>query len=83
MFQTLLDGRLLCIKAIRKVVGQEDLPAYLEGIVEDITERKQEEEALIKSEEDLQREARNLLEVNTTLKVLLENGTLLKRKNVL
>jgi len=38
----------------------------------DNTERKKAEEALIKSERELRIKARNLLEVNTTMKVLLD-----------
>jgi len=57
--------------AVRKVDKQDGTTAYLEGIVEDITERKHAEEALIKSERELRIRAQNLMEVNTTMKVLL------------
>ncbi|OPY86469.1 MAG: putative diguanylate cyclase YegE [Syntrophus sp. PtaU1.Bin208] len=66
------DGSLMIGKlAIRKVVRQDGASAYLEGIVEDITERKRAEEALINRERELRIKAQNLMEVNTTLKVLL------------
>jgi DNA-binding CsgD family transcriptional regulator len=58
--------------AIRRVLDADGAIAYIEGIVEDITERKQAEEALIKSERELRVKAQNLAEVNTTLKVLLD-----------
>jgi len=57
--------------AIRKVVKQDGETAYLEGIVEDITERKKVEEALFEREKELRIKAQNLMEVNTTMKVLL------------
>jgi len=58
--------------AVRKVVKPNSSETYLEGIVEDITERKQAEKALIKSERELSNRAKNLEEVNTTMKVLLK-----------
>jgi len=64
---SIMIGRL----AVRKVMKQDGTTAYLEGIVEDITERKRAEEALRKSERELRLKAQNLMEVNTTLKVLL------------
>jgi len=67
------DGSILIGQlAIRKVVKADGITAYLEGIVEDITERKQAEEALRKSEKELRLKAQNLMEVNTTLKVLMD-----------
>jgi len=57
--------------SVRKVERQGGTTAYLEGIVEDITERRKKEEALIRSEKELRIKAQNLMEVNTTLKVLL------------
>ena len=66
------DGSIMIGQlAVRKVVSQDGTTAYLEGIVEDITERKQAEEALIKSERGLRIQAQDLREVNTTMKVLL------------
>lgn len=66
------DGSIMIGKlAIRRVLGPDGTVAYLEGIVEDITERKRVEEALLEREKELQIKARNLMEVNTTLKVLL------------
>ncbi len=66
------DGSIMIGKlAIRKVVKQDGATAYLEGIVEDITERKRAEESLINRERELRIKAQNLMEVNTTLKVLL------------
>jgi len=66
------DGSIMIGQvAIRKVDTQDGTSAYLEGIVEDITERKRAEEALIKSERELRIKAQNLTEVNTTMKVLL------------
>jgi len=66
------DGSIIITKAtVRKVFKKNTTTAYLEGIVEDITERKRAEEALIKSERELRIKAQNLTEVNTTMKVLL------------
>ena len=66
------DGSIMIGKlAIRKVIGQNGTPDYLEGIVEDVTERKQAEEALIRSEQELRLKAQNLEEMNATLKTLL------------
>ncbi len=66
------DGSIMIGKlAIRKVVRQDGASAYLEGLVEDITERKRAEEALINRERELRIKAQHLTEVNTTLKVLL------------
>ncbi len=66
------DGSIMIGKAtIRKVVKQDGATAYLEGIVEDITERKQAEAALAQREKELRIKAQNLMEVNTTLNVLL------------
>ena len=59
------DGSIMIGKlAVRKVVAQDGTAAYLEGIIEDITERKQ-------AEEELRIKAQNLAETNTTMKVLL------------
>ncbi|SEM76405.1 PAS domain S-box-containing protein [Syntrophus gentianae] len=66
------DGSIMIGQlAVRKVDKQGGATPYLEGIVEDITERKRAEEALIKRERELRIQAKNLMEVNTTLKVLL------------
>lgn len=65
---TIMIGNL----AIRRVLKPDGTIAYLEGIVEDITERKRAEEALIKSERDLRIKAQALTEANITLKVLLD-----------
>jgi len=66
------DGSIMFGKiSVRKVERQGGTTAYLEGIVEDITERRKKEEALIRSEKELRIKAQNLMEVNTTLKVLL------------
>jgi len=68
------DGSIMIGKlAVRKVVAQDGSISYLEGIVEDITERKKAEEALIKSERELRIKAQNLTDVNTTMKVLLNS----------
>lgn len=67
------DGSVMIGKlAVRKVLKPDGKTAYLEGIVEDITERKRTEEALIKSEGELRIRAQDLMEVNTTLRVLLK-----------
>jgi len=44
---------------------------YTDGFIEDITERKRTEEALIQSEKELRIKALDLMDTNTTLKVLL------------
>lgn len=67
------DGTIMIAElAVRKVTGQDGAISYLEGIVEDITKWKKAEEALMKSERELRIKAHNLLEVNTTMKVLLD-----------
>ncbi|OPY89001.1 MAG: putative diguanylate cyclase YegE [Syntrophus sp. PtaU1.Bin208] len=67
------DGSIMIGKlAIRRVLRLDGTVAYLEGIVEDITERKRSEEALINRERELRIKAQNLMEVNTTMKVLLD-----------
>jgi PAS domain S-box-containing protein len=46
------DGSVMIARvAVRKVLSHDGTPAYLEGIVEDITERKRAEKALQESEE--------------------------------
>jgi len=66
------DGSIMIGKvAIRKVVKQDGATAYLEGIVEDITERKHAEAALVQREKELRIKAQKMMEVNTTLNVLL------------
>jgi len=67
------DGSTMIGKlAIRRVLKPDGTVAYLEGVVEDITERRRAEDALIKSERDLRIKAQDLMEANTTLKVLLD-----------
>lgn len=66
------DGSIMIGQlAVRKVNSPNGVTAYLEGIVEDITERKRAEEALMKSERELRMKAQDLMEVNTTMRVLL------------
>jgi len=66
------DGSIMIGQlSIRKVVKADGTTAYLEGIVEDVTERKRAEEALIKSERETRLQAVEVVETNTTLKVLL------------
>jgi len=66
------DGSIMIGElAIRRVLKTDGTIAYLEGIVEDITERKKAEGALLESESELRIKARNLMEINTTMKVLL------------
>jgi len=68
------DGSIMIGKlAVRKIVAQDGTTSYLEGIVEDITERKKAGEALIKNERELRIKAQNLTDVNTTMKVLLNS----------
>ena len=66
------DGSTMIGKlAIRKVVRQDGTTAYLEGIVEDITERKQAEERLINNE----RKYRQLVDnVNSIILHLTSDG---------
>jgi len=67
------DGSIMIGQlAVRKVVQEDGGIPFLEGIVENITERKRAEEALQKSEKALQIKARDLEEVNTALRVLLK-----------
>jgi len=67
------DGSIMIGQlAVRKVVEKEGFPAYLEGIVEDITERKDAEKALKERERELRIKAQHLEEANTTLKVLMK-----------
>lgn len=67
------DGSIMIAKlAVRKVVEKDGVSAYLEGIVEDITERKEAEKALQERENELRIKAQHLEEVNTTLKVLMK-----------
>jgi len=67
------DGSIMIGKlAVRKVVKQDGVSAYLEGIVEDITERKKAEKVLQEREDELRIKAQYLEEANTTLKVLLK-----------
>lgn len=67
------DGSILIGKlAIRKVFRQNGTIAYFEGLIEDITEQKYAEEALIKRESELRIKEEKLEEARTTFKFLLE-----------
>ncbi|OPY90235.1 MAG: putative diguanylate cyclase YegE [Syntrophus sp. PtaU1.Bin208] len=68
------DGGVMIGKlSVRKVVKGDGVSAYLEGIVEDITERKKTEKALQESERELRVKATRLGEANMALKVLLKS----------
>lgn len=70
---TLLDksGRRIDVIITTKLINYEGDRSIL-GIVTDITERKQAEKALQVKDRKMERQAKNLAEVNTALKVLLE-----------
>jgi PAS domain S-box-containing protein len=70
--KTRKDGSVLWVKeTARAVKGPGGNPVVL-VVCEDITERKQAEDALKKRENDLKEKSRNLEELNTALKVLLK-----------
>jgi PAS domain S-box-containing protein len=65
------DGSVLWVKeTARAVKGPDGKPVVL-VVCEDITKRKQAEDALKRRENDLEDKSRNLEELNTALKVLL------------
>jgi len=68
------DGSIMIGKvAIRRVLKPDGTMAYMEGVVEDMTERRRAEVALKKRERELQEKTKTLEEMNTTLKVLLKS----------
>jgi len=68
------DGGILIGKAaIRSVFKPDGSIDHLEGIVENITERKRAEEVLQKRDRELQEKTKSLEEVDAALKVLLKN----------
>ncbi len=67
------DGSVMIGKlSVRKVIKGDGDSAYLEGVVEDITERKETEKALQERDKELQLKAMRLGEANMALKVLLK-----------
>jgi len=66
------DGSIMLGKiANRGVLKPDGTIDYTDGFIEDITEQKRAEEALIQSERELRIKAQDLMDTNTTLKVLL------------
>jgi PAS domain S-box-containing protein len=62
-----------------KLINYEGENAIL-GILTDITERKNAEKALREKDNKLERQAKNLIEINTALKVLLEQREIEKKE---
>ncbi|HOC59692.1 MAG TPA: PAS domain S-box protein [Smithellaceae bacterium] len=54
------------------LAGDKEVPQLIAGSMRDISERKMEEEILKQREEELSVQSKNLMEVNTALKVLLK-----------
>ncbi len=65
-------GKTRWVWSSSRAIYRGDRVIGIQGVITDITERKQAEEALRKREEELVNKSRMLEEVNTTLRVLLK-----------
>jgi PAS domain S-box-containing protein len=74
-------GEIHWILASSKPVFTQNHIIGIQGVLTDITERKQAEEALQEKDQKLERQAQHLEEVNTALKVLLEHREEEKKKS--
>ncbi len=62
------------LRVISRVIpGEDGRPSYANGLIADITDLKQAEQALKEKEEELKTQAASLTESNIALKVLLKN----------
>jgi PAS domain S-box-containing protein len=67
------DGRIrYFFERGRPIRGTDGKPLHIDGVILDITEHRQAEDALRKRETELEAQSHHLKEVNTALRVLLE-----------
>ena len=66
-------GKIHWVLASSRPVSDHNHMIGIQGVLTNITERKQAETALLKNEKKLERQAQHLEEVNTALKILIEH----------
>jgi PAS domain S-box-containing protein len=74
-------GKIHWILVSSRPVSDHNHIIGIHGVLTNITERKQAEEALLKKDKKLKRQAQHLEEINTALKVLLEHREEEKKKS--